>query len=315
MEIRGADPAGIFFQHECGVAAVGSRPGWVLGECSPDKGAWPGQPLSRCGVARGAEEGPGQADGEKGFFPRAGLDSRGFAGWLAVLPSGRSGREALVCAAVLPPTWGRVWVIPACHIPIPSHFLQAGVREAGLRACLHANAWGATEPITCMFTRLREVLWCFGKGFLGAKHPPRVDSALQQGEACSGLRSVAALSPCTDTSRVPADEREAAAFVSCLSQCPAKGRSPFPAFSLPEPAYFGCACPILQGSLALLPRSPRWDLAAALASPARAEGPIGLPIKVISSVSRRAPGCALGRTNAPIASLGSAGRDMSVLLF
>lgn len=184
---------------------------------------------------------------------------------------------------------------------------------------MHVNAWGATEPITCMFTTLREVLWCFGKGFLGAKRPPKLDSALQQGEACSGLRSAAAcaaLSPCTDTSRVPADEREAAAFVSCLSsQCPAKGRSPFPAFSLPEPAYFGCACPILQGSLALLPRSPRWDLAAALASPARAEGPIGLPIKVVSSVSRQALGCALGRKNTPIASLGSASRDMSVLLF
>ena len=150
---------------------------------------------------------------------------------------------------------------------------------------MHVNTWGAAEPITCMFLTVREVLWCFGKGFLGAKHPPKLASALQQREACSGLHDNSAmwqsaqLSLCPDMNHIPADKQKAATFVSCLSQCSADGRSPFPAFSLPEPAYFGCACPILQGNSALLPRSLCWDLAAALTSPARPEGPIGLPIK------------------------------------
>lgn len=162
---------------------------------------------------------------------------------------------------------------------------QTEAREAELCACVRVNTWGATDPITCMFTTVWEVLGCFGKGFLGAKHPPKLDGALQQREACGGLHDSSAtwqsaqLSLCTDMSHFPADEQKAATFVSCLSQCSAKGRSPFPAFSLPEPAYFGCACPILQGSLALLPSSLCWDLAAALTSPARAEGPVGLSIK------------------------------------
>lgn len=96
-------------------------------------------------------------------------------------------------------------------------------------------------------------------------------------------------------SHIPADEQKAATFVPCLSQCSAEGRSPFPAFSPPEPAYFGCACPILQRSLALLPRSRCWDLAAATTSPARAEGPIGLPIKSSFFCLRADTGVCLGQ--------------------
>jgi len=144
---------------------------------------------------------------------------------------------------------------------------------------MHANTRGATEPISCTFTAVWEVLWCFREGFLGATHPPELGSALQQREACGGLHDSPAmwqsarLSLCTDRSHVPADEQKAAP-----SLCPAlpsalqrEGHG-FPASSPPQPAYFGCACPILHGSLALLPRSPCWDLAAALTSLARAEG-------------------------------------------
>lgn len=113
-----------------------------------------GEPLTTCSAGGGAEEGPGQVDGEKGFFPRGGLTALIYC--LSVLLSSRSRRKALVHAAVFPTVWGRVGVIPACHIPISPHFLQAGVRQRlgrPLRACMHADTWRATEPITCMFTK------------------------------------------------------------------------------------------------------------------------------------------------------------------
>lgn len=86
------------------------------------------------------------------------------------------------------PLRGGVWVIPTCHIPISPHVLQARGWGPELRACVHVNTWGATEPLSCTFTTLwvgSGLLWCFGKGFLGAKHPPRLHSVLQQWETCS----------------------------------------------------------------------------------------------------------------------------------
>lgn len=68
----------------------------MLGECSPVRG----NPSQRAVQAGGAEEGPGQVDGEKGFFPRGGLTA--LICCLSVLLSSRSRRKALVHAAVFP---------------------------------------------------------------------------------------------------------------------------------------------------------------------------------------------------------------------
>lgn len=71
MEVRGANPA-LIFPAEYGIAAVVRRPGWVLEVFpSPGNAAWAMPCNVQC--SWGAEEGPGQADGEKGSFPRAGL--------------------------------------------------------------------------------------------------------------------------------------------------------------------------------------------------------------------------------------------------
>lgn len=92
---------------------------------------------------------------------------------------------------------------------------------------------------------------------------------------------VPSLSLCTGMSRIPAEERKAAASVSCLSPCSAKGggvhhSQPPPRLRQPILAVHAPSC---EGCLALFPGSLCWDLAAALSSPARAKGPIGLPIK------------------------------------
>lgn len=247
-----------------------------------------GNPSQCAAGPEGAEKGPGQADGEKGFFLRAGLAAFGL---LSVCLS--SGKEALVHAAVFPTVSGKAGAIPACHIPISPHFLQAGVRQRlGRLSCVHAcmsTPRGATEPVGCVFPTVREVLWValvFWKGLFrsqASSQARRCPPAMRgtwwpAGQLChvAGCPAV----PLHGHEPHPCGRAESCCLcVLPLPMLGKRGGSPFPAPSPPQPTYFGCACPILPGSLALLPTSLCWDLAAALTSPARAEGPMGLPIK------------------------------------
>lgn len=111
---------------------------------------------------------------------------------------------------------------------------------------------------------------------------------------------------------IPAEEQKAAAFMSCLCQHPqGEGHPPQPPPHLSQPMpVWAVRAPSCKGSLALLPKSLSWDLAAALSRP---QGLVGLPIKSHFSFLQTDIGCAWGRTGTPVASLhGSAGHDMPV---
>lgn len=111
---------------------------------------------------------------------------------------------------------------------------------------------------------------------------------------------------------IPAEEQKAAAFMSCLCQHPqGEGHPPQPPPHLSQPVpVWAVRAPSCKGSLALLPKSLSWDLAAALSRP---QGLVGLPIKSHFSFLQTDIGCAWGRTGTPVASLhGSAGHDMPV---